>query len=177
MIQARTTLSRRGFTLIELIAVLVVLAILSGVALPKYFDYREKAQISAAQGARAALSTAVVNMHLANQSEGIDAYPASLGEVLDNDDSKHLYNPWWTPGMPVYIDDPNAGPEKMFVQTKLLDQSPRPGAYGSGAIWYNPTNGQVNFRVPRQSTGAETLELFNLVNQTNCSSMNQTAVN
>ncbi len=171
------SIRRTGFTLIELIAVLVVLAILSGVALPKYFDYREKAQISAAQGARSALSTAVVNMYLANQSQGIDEYPASLGEVLDNDDSKHLYNPWWTPAIPVYINDPNAGPDKLFVQNKILDQSPRPGAYGSGAIWYNPTNGQVNFRVPRQSTNAETLELFNLVNQTNCTRMNQTTPN
>jgi len=174
---ARTTFRRSAFTLIELIAVLVVLAILSGVALPKYFDYRERAQISAAQGARAALSTAVINMYLANQSQGIDEFPASLGEVLDNDDSKHLYNPWWTPNIPVYIDDPNAGPDKMFVQTKVLEQSPRTGAYGSGAIWYNPTNGQVNFRVPRQRNNAETLELFNLVNQTNCTRMNQTTAN
>ncbi len=168
---------RNGFTLIELIAVLVVLAILSGVALPKYFDYREKAQLSAAQGARASLSSAVMNLYLANQSQGVDEFPATLGEVLDNDDSKHLYNPWWTPNMPVYIDDPNAGPEKVFVQTKTLDDSPRPGAYGSGAIWYNPANGQVNFRVPRQRNNAATLELFNKVNQTNCRSMNQTAAN
>lgn len=154
----------RAFTLVELIAVLVVLAILSGVALPKYFDYREWAQVSAAQGARSSLSTAVMNLYLANQSEGIDEFPASLAEVLDNDDSKHLYNPWWTPRMPVYIDDPRAGPEKMFVQNKTLEQSGDSGSYGAGAIWYNPTNGQVNFRVPRQENGNATLELFNLVN-------------
>ena len=35
----RDSHTRRGFTLIELIAVIVVLAILVGVALPKYFDY------------------------------------------------------------------------------------------------------------------------------------------
>ena len=36
--------ARSAFTLIELIAVIVVLAILSGVALPRYFDYADKAK-------------------------------------------------------------------------------------------------------------------------------------
>ena len=36
----------RAFTLIELIAVIVVLAILAGVAIPKYFDYAQNAKIS-----------------------------------------------------------------------------------------------------------------------------------
>ena len=39
-----------GFTLVELIAVIVVLAILGGVAIPKYFDYRERAAASSLAG-------------------------------------------------------------------------------------------------------------------------------
>ena len=42
--------NRKGFTLIELIAVIVVLAILAGVALPKYFDYSANAKTSACKG-------------------------------------------------------------------------------------------------------------------------------
>lgn len=44
------TPSIKGFTLVELIAVIVVLAVLAAVAVPRYFDYRERAaaaQISA----------------------------------------------------------------------------------------------------------------------------------
>ncbi|MBY0307257.1 MAG: type II secretion system GspH family protein [Phycisphaerales bacterium] len=37
----------RGFTLVELIAVIVVLAVLAGVAIPKYFDFRQRALVTA----------------------------------------------------------------------------------------------------------------------------------
>ena len=42
--------THRGFTLIELVAVIVVLAILAGVAIPKYFDYSAQAKVSATKG-------------------------------------------------------------------------------------------------------------------------------
>ena len=49
--------NQKGFTLIEIIAVLVILGILAAVAVPKYFTMQDKAQQSAVQGSIAALQS------------------------------------------------------------------------------------------------------------------------
>lgn len=49
--------NEKGFTLIEIIAVLVILGILAAVAVPKFIDMQSDAQEKAIEGAIAALST------------------------------------------------------------------------------------------------------------------------
>ncbi|MDQ7013728.1 MAG: prepilin-type N-terminal cleavage/methylation domain-containing protein [Planctomycetota bacterium] len=80
---------RSGFTLVELIAVIIVLAILAGVAVPKYFDYTAKARESATKAslgnARSAIANFYTNEALQN---GTAAYPTLLqlettGTVLE----------------------------------------------------------------------------------------------
>ena len=51
------TLNSRGFTLIEIIAVLVVLGILAAIAVPKYIDLQKDARIKVAQSALGALQS------------------------------------------------------------------------------------------------------------------------
>ena len=67
--------SHRGFTLIELIAVIVVLAILAGVALPKYFDYATQAKVSATKGTLGGMRAGVANFYANSALAGSVAYP------------------------------------------------------------------------------------------------------
>ncbi len=163
---------RRAFTLIELIAVMVVLAVLAGVALPKYFDVSDEAKRSAARGACGALKTAIENwrMNDAVVNGGSGSFPPNLDQVLETQDGNELLNPYWVSGMDVYNIDPG-GPNKMLVQNKTIEVGLQ---NGWGSIWYNPDNGRIAFRVAEQATDQETIELFNYVNQTSITSLSQT---
>jgi prepilin-type N-terminal cleavage/methylation domain-containing protein len=55
--------AERAFTLVELIAVIVVLAILAAVAVPRYFDYRQRAVASAVAADFKTLDRAVWIFH------------------------------------------------------------------------------------------------------------------
>jgi len=69
--------NQKGFTLIEIIAVLVILGILAAVAIPKYLDMRKDAVIKAAGGANVELN-ARERLKLAEWKlkDGAGPYPA-----------------------------------------------------------------------------------------------------
>jgi len=88
----------RAFTLVELIAVIVVLAILAGVAIPKYFDYAAKAKQSATKATLGAVRAAVANYY-ANTivNTGTPGYPSlvqleTVGTVLNEAIPENPYN-------------------------------------------------------------------------------------
>lgn len=70
-----TRTRRSAFTLVELVAVMVVLAVLAGVAMPKYFNYADKAKTSALQGSLGGLRTGVANFFANASTAGTPAYP------------------------------------------------------------------------------------------------------
>ena len=97
MNRTHRTLNRKGFTLIELIAVVVVLAILAGVALPKYFDYAAQAKVSACKGALGGDRAGVANFYANAAVSGTAAYPTlvqleTIGTVMQELIPANPYN-------------------------------------------------------------------------------------
>src|SRR5262245_21540690 len=70
------TFRRRAFTLIELIAVLVVLAILAGVALPKFLNYAAQAKASSCKGKLAIVRSGIASYRTNAAARGEAEFPS-----------------------------------------------------------------------------------------------------
>lgn len=78
---------RRAFSLIELIAVMVVLAILAGVAAPRFFNYSDQAKTSSLQGTLGGVRSGIASFYANTSFNGTAAYPTlaeltTLGTVM-----------------------------------------------------------------------------------------------
>jgi prepilin-type N-terminal cleavage/methylation domain-containing protein len=79
--------NQKGFTLIEIIAVLVILGILAAIAVPKYIDVQSSARVRAAQGAVAEVKGRASALYGKKLMEGAGVQPtvASIVASLSTD--------------------------------------------------------------------------------------------
>lgn len=73
---------RAGFTLIELIMVIAILAILATVSIPKFIDLTIEAKKSGAQGGLGSIRSAVAISYAQSITTGTATYPSSVTTSL-----------------------------------------------------------------------------------------------
>jgi MSHA pilin protein MshA len=73
---------KKGFTLIELIMIIVILGILAAVAVPKYFDLQTQAKVAAEKGVVGGVRAGIYTYFANNK-----AYPATLDSATTTCDA------------------------------------------------------------------------------------------
>ena len=74
--------SESGFTLIELVIVIVILGILAAVALPKYEDMREQARVATIKGQLGTIRSAIAIQYARNALNGQANFPPLDGTIF-----------------------------------------------------------------------------------------------
>lgn len=124
-----------AFTLIELIAVIVVLAILAGVAVPRYFDYTDRARTAALQATLGNVRSAASNFYANSTLNGTPAYPTlaeltTVGTVLQDAFPVNPFNNLATVSAATATEWTNRTTAGTFGWRYYVDNTANPPIYG-----------------------------------------------
>ena len=151
-----------GFTLVEILIVVVILGILASIVIPQFSSATEQSK---------AVATASIVRTV--QSKVFENY------AMDGNYATTLEDSWFVEGSlphnplapeqqsPIVLYDNSAADNATHPADKLVTTS--------GAFWYNPNNGTFRALVPAQDTEALTLELYNQANSAQVSSLAATS--
>ena len=145
----RSATTRNGFTLVELLVVVVLLAIFAAAIVPSLSGRDAEAKAASAHSAVRSIARQL-EQHRSSNGD----WPAQV-EAAWFRGYKLPVNPL-QPNHPRTVqDDINPAHGKWHPRDKTTDNFP---------FWYNPLNGAIRIRVPRQASDEETLALYNAAN-------------
>jgi len=151
--------TERGFSLIELVIVVVVMGIVAATAVARFGELALRAKITQTRESLRAIQATVDGEQAAT-----GAWPTVITSVMFVGDRwpKNSFLPAQKWSIETE-DSPGQNPGNM-VTTDRED----------GAFWYNTRLGFVRARVPPLGSTAETLALYNLINGTKVSTLTAT---
>ncbi len=145
-----------GFTLVEVIIVVLILAILGAITLPMYQNHRSEAETAALMSNLRVLREVIEPVHSQTGS-----YPSPL-------DASSFVG-----GLPDHPQNDIDLAEFQYANIATMEHPVNKVLKSGvlGAYWYNTANGRIRARVSDQGTEAETLAMYNRVNQSSVTTL------